>query len=216
LTFINPAEVRRYLGIRGESAHEATEEAISRCTSQLQETARPRVVTKRFSLTHPREGCIQIEDVCIESGALSKNLTGCPSAYLMAATLGVEVDRLIARAEAVRMSDAVIFQAAAATMIEQVCDDANDELREEAAKEGLFCRPRFSPGYGDFPLSHQRDLVRLLDASRQIGLTVTGQLLLAPIKSVTALIGLSDVPLRCAKAGCEVCAKIDCTFRRLP
>ncbi len=71
----------------------------------------------------------------------------------MAATLGIGADRLIARASAVRMSDAVIYQAAAAAMIETCCDEVNERMRHGGAGGALYCRPRFSPGYGDFPSS---------------------------------------------------------------
>ena len=150
----------------------------------------------------------------IRSENLSRNLKGCGRVYLMAATLGVAADRLIARASAVRMSDAVLYQAAAAAMIETCCDEVNDAIRQEAERDGLYCRPRFSPGYGDFDISHQRDLSRLLDTPRKIGLTVTESCLLAPIKSVTAVIGLSHTPQPCHRRGCEECGKTDCAFRR--
>ena len=112
------------------------------------------------------------------------------------------------------MSDAVLYQAAAAAMIETYCDEVNNTIKAEASREGLFCRPRFSPGYGDFSIEHQRDFSRLLDTPRSIGLTVTESCLLAPVKSVTAVIGLTDSPQPCHRKGCEECDKIDCAFRR--
>ena len=108
----------------------------------------------------------------------------------------------------------MLYQAAAAAMIETVCDGVNDAIRREAAGEGLYCRPRFSPGYGDFSIEHQRDFARLLDTPRQIGLTVTESCLLAPTKSVTAVIGLTNTPQPCHRSGCESCEKTDCAFRR--
>ena len=99
-------------------------------------------------------------------------------------------------------------------MIETYCDEVNDAIRQKAESAGLYCRPRFSPGYGDFDISHQRDLSRLLDTPRKIGLTVTESCLLAPIKSVTAVIGLSRTPQPCHRRGCEECGKTNCAFRR--
>ena len=157
---------------------------------------------------------MKLGGVLIRSKNLSRTLKGCTSVYLMAATLGIGVDRLIARASAVRMSDAVIYQAIAAAMIEAYCDEVNDTLRHEAERVGLYCRPRFSPGYGDFHIEHQRDFSRLLDTPKKIGLTVTESCLLVPIKSVTAVIGLSNKPQPCHRKGCEECSKTDCAFRR--
>ena len=82
------------------------------------------------------------------------------------------------------------------------------------AAKGRGLRPRFSPGYGDFSIEHQRDIARVLDTARRIGLTVTDSLMLAPMKSVTAVIGVAETE-GCTEAGCGNCGKKDCEFRRL-
>jgi cobalamin-dependent methionine synthase I len=54
-------------------------------------------------------------------------------------------------------------------------------------------RPRFSPGYGDLSLSVQSDLLNVLDARRNIGLTLSDSLMMIPQKSVTAIVGLKPI-----------------------
>lgn len=211
---VEQGEILRYLGYRGQQPDGQTQERIDHCLAELQRQARPKSVFRPFDLMQPAPDTLKVETLLIRSRNLARNLKGCTCVYLMAATLGVEADRLITRASAVRMSDAVIYQAAAAAMIESYCDEVNDALRGEAEAQGLYCRPRFSPGYGDFKLAHQRDLVRMLDTPRQIGLTVTDSFLLAPVKSVTAVIGLSRTPQPCHRHGCEQCEKKNCVFRR--
>lgn len=208
------AEALRYLGYRGAEPDDAVAESLARCAAEMQRAVQPKGIYRAFDLTHTAEGELAIAGVTIRSANLARNLQGCTGVYLMAATLGVGADRLIARASAVRMSDAVIYQAVAAAMIETYCDTVGDAIRREAAEKGLYCRPRFSPGYGDFSIEHQRDISRLLDTPRKIGLTVTESLLLAPIKSVTAVIGLSPSADNCHRKGCEECGKTDCAFRR--
>ena len=208
------SEVLRYLGYRGAQPDEMVEQNLDRCIAELQSAAAPKSVFQAFELSHLAEGTMKTGGVLIRSKNLARTLKGCTSVYLMAATLGLAVDRLITRASAVRMSDAVLYQAAAAAMIEAYCDEVNDTLREEAERVGLYCRPRFSPGYGDFRIEHQHDISRLLDTPRKIGLTVTESCLLVPIKSVTAVIGLSNSPQPCHRKGCEECSKQDCAFRR--
>lgn len=209
------SEALRYLGYHGtQQPDEAVQQSLDRCADELQNAVAPKSVFQAFPLTHPVEGTMKLADVYIHSKNLSRTLKGCTSVYLMAATLGIDVDRLIARASAVRMSDAVMYQAIAAAMIEAYCDEVNDVLRQEAERVGLYCRPRFSPGYGDFRIEHQRDFSRLLNTPKKIGLTVTESCLLVPIKSVTAVIGLSNSPQPCHRKGCEECDKKDCAFRR--
>lgn len=165
---------------------------------------------------HPQPQLLQIAGMKIRSRSLSVNLRGCDSVYLMAATLGIGPDRLIARASVNRMSRAVIYQAAAAAMIEDWSDEVNSRIIQEAAKEGLFCRPRFSPGYGDFSLSYQSDFARILRIQKEIGVSLTESMLMMPSKSVTAVIGLSRRDEKCVLHGCEVCSKAaSCAFSRL-
>ena len=51
---------------------------------------------------------------------------------------------------------------------------------------------RYSPGYGDFPLTAQRELLSLLDAPRKVGVSLTDTLLMVPSKSVSAIIGVKE------------------------
>lgn len=212
---IDRAEVLRYLGFKhGAQPDALLAEKIDRCEAELQKSVLPKSVKKRFGLHFSDESTVEFGGIRVHSRNLSKNLANCSSVYLFGATLGIGPDRLISRAEVRHMSDAVIYQAASAAMIEAWCDIENEQIRQEAAGEHLYTRPRYSPGYGDCPIEIQRDLVRLLDAPRQIGLTLTDSLLMMPSKSVTAMIGLSDVPVICHPKGCEACSKTDCAYRR--
>lgn len=77
-----------------------------------------------------------------------------------------------------------------------------------------YLRPRFSPGYGDFPLDCQQRLLDSLEAGKRIGIKLTDSLLMMPSKSVTAVMGVSKKPYRCDVKGCESCGKRDCLYRR--
>ena len=208
-------EILRYLGYQyNQFPDQSIEQNITCGISEMQNVIQPRMIYKQFPLHWQTETTIELADLVIQSENLTRNLKDCASVYCMAATLGIGVDRLLTRAAAVRMSDAVIYQAIAAAMIEEFCDEINEKIRLEAEEQGLYCRPRFSPGYGDFSIQYQPDFVRLLDAPRKIGLTVTDSCLLVPMKSVTAIIGLSSTRQPCHKKGCESCNKTNCSFRR--
>ena len=208
-------EIFRYLGYRGREPETGVADAADSCAAALQTVVEPRHVRRVFPLEWVSADRFRIEGMDVVSRNLSRNLRGCSEVCLMAATLGLGPDRLVQRAEALgKMSRAVILQAAAAAMIEAYCDDVNEEIRREAAPKGLFLRPRFSPGYGDFSLEHQTELFRILEVQKKIGVTLTESLLMMPSKSVTAVIGLSKENTHCMVQGCEVCGKQDCSFRR--
>ena len=124
-----------------------------------------------------------VADLPFQSRDLWRCLRGATEAYLFAATLGHDVDRLIRKYAALSAADLLIVQAIAATAIEQYIDD-------ETASWGEKLLPRYSPGYGDLPLSVQPDFLAALDAHKTLGITLTETFLMIPSKSVTAIIGI--------------------------
>ena len=82
-----------------------------------------------------------------------------------------------------------MMQAIGAERIEALCDAFCDDMEKEM---GVSLRPRFSPGYGDLPLSVQKDIISLLEAPKRIGLSLNDSLLMSPTKSVTAFAGISN------------------------
>lgn len=140
---------------------------------------------------------------------LRQNLDGCERVLLMAATLGIGIDRLIAKYGRLSPAKALLLQAIGTERIEALCDAFCEELGRESA---LLPRRRFSPGYGDLPLEMQRDIIARLEAEKRIGLTLNDSLLMSPSKSVTAFVGLSRDGEKTA-GKCSVCDAIDCAFR---
>ena len=74
--------------------------------------------------------------------------------------------------------------------------------------------PRFSPGYGDLPLTAQREMFRMLECEKRIGVYLNESLLMSPSKSVTAIVGLGGEDENCTRSTCRECGKADCAFRR--
>ena len=105
------------------------------------------------------------------------------------------------------------MQAIGAERIEALCDAFCDKLKAEKSEKGLFLRPRFSAGYGDLSIELQRDIMRALDCGRKIGVTLNESLLMSPSKSVTAIVGISN--MHCTpEFGCTSCENKDCSFRK--
>ena len=207
-------EAVRYLGYGRNAADEKTLALIEDAFAKLERTISPKSVWRIFNLEQTEEGKNIIGNMEIESNSLSRNLKGCVKAVLFGATLGAGTDRLIARVSLSDMAEAVVFQSCAAVLLEEYCDERQLAIGVELEREGLYLRPRFSPGYGDFDITYQQPLMRMLDCAKTIGLTMTDSFMMTPTKSVTALIGASPVKERCPVAGCEACGKTDCEYRR--
>lgn len=207
-------EAVRYLGYGRQAADAKTMEMIRDSFKELERIAKKRIVYRVFDLCMAEDGCITIGNMRISSKGLSKNLKDCEKVILLGATLGVEVDLALKRYSCTDMARTVVLQACAAAMLEEYLDECQIKIGEEMEKSGYFLRPRFSPGYGDFSILHQKEILAMADTARRIGLTMTESSMLAPTKSVTALIGLSRRKENCPFRGCEACGKTDCEYRR--
>mgnify|MGYP000323319800 CR=1 FL=1 len=111
-------------------------------------------------------------------------------------TLGPGVDAQIRRAGVGDIAAGVASDALGSALAEQAADAAEAQLRQWAATEGKYLTGRFSPGYGDWDIAVQPMVAAALDTVRKAGLCVTDTNLMTPRKSVTALLGVSDHPVK--------------------
>lgn len=208
----NRREILRYAGVRSDTPE------ILPLLEDVWEEVTPYLTGKVCWLEcsiAESDGILDLGFLKTGSEALKRNLSGCDRAILFGATIGLFPDRLTARYGSISPVRALMVQAIGAERIEGLCDVFSEKIRREAEASGLRTAPRFSPGYGDFPLSAQKDIFRALDCSRKIGLTLNDSLLMSPTKSVTAIIGIGP----CAGPGpahrCSSCSKADCAYRRV-
>ena len=133
-------------------------------------------------------------DICafdtfkLKSKSLAANLKDCERVVIFAATVGIEMDRLIAKYSKISPAKALMLQAIGAERIEALC---NAFCKDLAKENRMGQRPRFSPGYGDLPLEAQREIFDILDCNRRLGVFLNNSLLMSPSKSVTAFVGLT-------------------------
>lgn len=133
------------------------------------------------------------ENVCnmgfgnIASANLYNVLKGCKTAIILGVTTGIGVDRLLNRLSVASASKHFITDAIASAAAESFCDYMDDMLRKCPEKTH-----RFSPGYGDLALDIQPRLLDMLNASKNLGITINKSLLMTPVKSITAIMGVYD------------------------
>lgn len=207
-------EALRYMGIGRHTPDGRTLTMVYDAFAMLEASVSKKHVSRMYPLIQEDDGTLGVLHTTIKSRALCKNMKGCQEIILFGATLGPAPDRLMKRYSITDMAMSVTLQAASAAMLEEYCDEICDRLSARLEEQGRYLRPRFSPGYGDFPITYQRELTALLDTPRQIGLTITDSCMMSPTKSVTAVIGVSQTRENCHRHGCEVCPKTDCAFRR--
>lgn len=180
---LDRAQILRYAGLRGRD--DSVEALLDECLDELLGALDYRVCYRTCSVTL-QEDAVHFDGFCASSRDLAGLLSDSREALFFAATVGLAPDRLIQKHLAVSPTRALLVQAIGAERIEALLD----AFVAERVREGMDLTRRFSAGYGDLPLSFQRQLFSFLDCPRQIGLTLNESLIMTPTKSVTALCGV--------------------------
>lgn len=205
-------EILRYMGCPPEKADAATRALAEDCAGEVLRVMSPRWTYRVLPLDFVPGG-VRLGELLLPGASLKRHLAGCGRAVLLAATLGAGTDALIRRAERADLARALALDCAAAAAVEALCDGAERELR--SLFPGCSFPYRYSPGYGDLPLTVQGELLALLDAPRRLGLTAAPSSILLPRKSVTAILGVSQGPVEARERSCLGCAAYGgCSYRK--
>jgi hypothetical protein len=184
---IRTEDVVRYLRMGGAGSDPALAGRILALRELAAAAIRPAHTWRRFRLS--KDGIVSGGQTLQTAKTLSAHLEGCRDVYLVCGTLGTRFDALLRRVSATSGADALIVQAIGTAAIERLMDSVEDEISGELT-DGETLTSRYSPGYGDFPLSAQRTILSLLDSSKKVGVSLTDTMLMVPSKSVSAVIGV--------------------------
>ena len=183
-------EALRYMGVRGEDEELRT--LVSACIAEAHSVLSYNLcyceVPIRIS-----EDTVDFGFASVRSRGLRALLCGCHSAIIFAATVGIGIDRLIAKSAISSQVRELAFSAIGTERIEALCEQFCNEKKGELEALGMGLRNRFSPGYSDLPLAFQKDIFAVLGCSKSIGLSLNESLLMTPKKSVTAIVGIYNL-----------------------
>lgn len=241
---LNVSEALRYLGYGGNAPDGRVMQLINECSQEIMSAARPQMVYKVFDIEEPQPAetvsagaqsdsqrtetvsddaasdkaeykyvSLSGTNLVLTGNSIAEHLAGCEKAVLFAATVSAGIDRLIRVTQLEDMAKAVIMDSLASVAVEQVCDKT--ELIIKAQFPEYYQTFRFGVGYGDLPITLQKDFLNVLNAPKVIGLNTNASCMLTPTKSVTAVIGLSKQPVSAKNRGCQTCSMYEnCNFRR--
>lgn len=213
---IDKSELLRYLGYKNEKVDQETQRILKESINELYDLSQLKYVYKIFEIKKTNNTICLEDQIEIRSKDLYKLFINCEKTAVFAANLGFCVERKIQYYSQTNLSKAVVFDACATTYIEALCDYIESEIRQIAEKEEQSITYRFSPGYGDLPIHHQKEILSALEADKFIGLSCSPSSLLIPRKSVTAFIGFKkDKDKVMMKKQCINCNRYkDCNFSK--
>lgn len=185
---VDRREIFRYMGVITPT--DELEAMLDECLSEVLHKLTYNVVYREFPV-YIDGPLVDLGFAHASSSDLAKCLVGCNKILLFAATIGIELDRMLMRYRSVSPTRALMFQAIGTERIEALCDAFSRDITVRMTECGAVVKPRFSPGYGDLDIGLQRDIFAVLSCTR-IGLTLNDSMLMSPTKSVTAIIGIRD------------------------
>ena len=193
---ISAIEIFEYLGYKGQIVNAALAAKAQRAIELCKGALTLKNAIRRFDLKSDMR--LDQTPVALQGKSIAAHLKGCKSVYLVAATCGFTLDKLIAQLFSADGTLALLCDGAGSVAVEKYLNFLEKALPSDKTS-------RFSCGYGDFPLSQNADIVRLLNAEKLIGLKVTADFLLSPKKSVTAVIGIGQKGEAVCDFNCKAC-----------
>ena len=181
---VKAKEIMRYVGVREESLQ--INSLIKECLNELGDKLCYKVCFSEYPIEVNGDN-VDLTFTTTTSKDLAKTLKGCEKVIVFCATVGIGVDRLIAKYNALSPTKALMFQAIGAERIESLCNLFASEIN----KKYKLTKPRFSAGYGDLSLQLQTEIFNALNCNKNVGVSLNQSLLMSPSKSVTAIIGVS-------------------------
>ena len=214
---IDKNEVLRYLMYKNDIVDPSLNSIIDKLIAETKDISRPRFTYHIFSLRKEKDLLLEGTTLFLKGNDIKKHLEFSNKCIVMCATLGSEIEMRINYYSKIELLKSIILDACASTYIEALCDMAELRIKENEISniKGLFFTSRYSPGYGDFDISVQKDLLNIIDAPKKIGVTVTDSSIMLPRKSVSAIIGLQDIKTEENKDKCSLCSlNGNCNFRK--
>lgn len=204
---IDPKEVAVYLSYFSVKNDETINPMMCSCNDEFLKAANFNACFSKVPVKISDDG-VDLGFMKTKSQSLRKNLENCDYAYILAATTGITAHRLIERNSVLSPLKGIITDCIGSAAIEAFCDKINLSFDNPE-----FLRPRFSPGYGDLPLEYQKDITEFLQTNKNIGMSLTDSLMMVPVKSVTAIIGIGKEKNKCNGPGCMICKNDNCPYR---
>ena len=189
-------EVYPYLGIKDAPLSGELSKLIDHYLNIVRQTANPRAIRKTYKVNNISHDQITLIDslLVLAGSGTARHFSSCSSVTLVAASIGAPIDALLADLGQRLPTHALICDGIASAAVEHLVEQADSIISQGIRRQGCFPTARFSPGYGDWPLVWQKAFLDSLEAEK-IELSLTSHFLLQPVKSVTAAIGWSNIPL---------------------
>jgi hypothetical protein len=199
--------VKKYIHIPKDN--ESMNEDIKNIVNELEPFVNLKHYYQIFDLKH---NPLSIKDINLNSKILDNYFKDSNKVIILVCTLGIIVEKYLKKMEITDKSKLFIADAILSSIIETYQDDIIVKLAEDYPD--CFLTSGFAPGYPDLDISFQKEIFRLLQIPKRLGINLTEDYLMIPRKSSTALVGISKKKVIDQLACLNCNLKDDCEIRR--
>ncbi|MEJ2716341.1 MAG: vitamin B12 dependent-methionine synthase activation domain-containing protein [Deltaproteobacteria bacterium] len=212
------SEVFRLLGGgNGETGSRATSRKVQKWSEHLLSITEPEIVYSVQAVAEVGKGYVRLaRGPVFRSRKLARAFRECELAVCFVGTLGHgiedEIGSLTLRG---KLADAFVVDALGSAGIEHAVERFYGALEDHFRLQGKGLTLRFSPGYCDWPLDQQAQLLDLVD-TRLVGVTLLESSLMTPRKSISGIFGITSRRMASFTKynPCVVCQQKHCIARR--
>lgn len=209
---IDETQTRRYAGL---AAADFSSKAIHDACTEMLYTAEPHGSWEIYDYDTLTYTILSTNPFTLNGNKIRQHLTHCNKVIVLAVTIGSNIEHIIETTfQTGKYTHALLLDAAATTAVEQTADNLEKNIDPFITSMGYKRIWRFSPGYGDWNISCQPQMLKLANAAA-IDVSHTSSMMLIPRKSVTAIIGLIPQTDNFSpeKPSCNNCQQKNCLSR---
>lgn len=167
-------------------------EKLFSCAAAIGKIAKIALVVNRYRIERTAFGVRVLgTTLTLEGDSIAAHLAGSDEIFLFAMTLGRGVDEAIAHAKYGDLESSYLLDSAAELLLDRAVETVAGGFLSEV-REGRKLTSCFSAGYGDFPIEQQSEILDVLNARKLLGINLSDSMLMSPLKSVTAVVGVYD------------------------
>jgi hypothetical protein len=110
---------------------------------------------------------------------------------------------------------ATALDAVGTVAVESLSRDIRNLVCQEANEQCLKTTRYFSPGYGDWDISQQKDIFKIIPTNK-IGVSLTESYMMVPQKSLSWIIGIGKGVIISSEErdACKICKLNNCQYRK--
>src|ERR1022692_2973100 len=223
---VDPAEYRRLLGYpRHHEMSDRAQELVAATQEVYRQHGRPWIYLRPADRIEVRNEAICIDGTPFTSRRLSAMLTQAEAhgAFLVAVSAGPEAEEEAHRRWLDEKPDEYFFlETYASAVVEHLITTAGARLCAWADGRAMAVLPHYSPGYSQWDIAEQSQLLRLMQSAAALPGKVEAldSGALRPKKSQLAVFGLTLHTERVRRltdlVPCQSCSFANCQFRRTP